>query len=69
MSNGWISKLSGSSFNCIKVVKHWNRLPTETVDAPSLQLFKARMDEAEQNRRHYVQSSPPSIHDVDIGSP
>jgi len=28
------------------VVKHWNRLPKESVDAPSLQAFKARLDEA-----------------------
>ena len=28
------------------VVKHWNRLPKEGVDAPSLQAFKARLDVA-----------------------
>ena len=27
-----------------RVVMHWNRLPKETVDAPSLQAFKARLD-------------------------
>jgi len=26
--------------------KHWNRLPKEAVDAPSLQAFKARLDVA-----------------------
>ena len=26
------------------MVKHWNRLPKEVVDAPSLESFKARLD-------------------------
>ena len=29
-----------------KVVKHWNRLPKESVDARSLEAFKARLDVA-----------------------
>ena len=29
-----------------RVVTHWNRLPKELVDAPSLQTFKARLDVA-----------------------
>ena len=28
------------------MVKHWNRLPEEVVDAPSLEAFKARLDVA-----------------------
>ena len=28
------------------VVRFWNRLPKEVVDAPSLQAFKARLDVA-----------------------
>ena len=28
------------------VVTHWNRLPKEAVDAPSLDAFKARLDVA-----------------------
>ena len=29
-----------------RVVMHWNRLPKEVVDAPSLQAFNARLDVA-----------------------
>ena len=29
-----------------RVVTHWNRLPKEVVDAPSLEAFKARLDGA-----------------------
>ncbi|KFV06914.1 hypothetical protein N340_12779, partial [Tauraco erythrolophus] len=29
-----------------RVVRQWNRLPREAVDAPSLDMFKARLDEA-----------------------
>ncbi|KFR13546.1 hypothetical protein N306_02224, partial [Opisthocomus hoazin] len=33
-------------FFTMRVVKHWNRLPREIVDAPSLKTFKARLDGA-----------------------
>ncbi|KGL91300.1 hypothetical protein N301_14698, partial [Charadrius vociferus] len=33
-------------FFTIKVVKHWNRLPGEVVDAPSLETLKIRLNAA-----------------------
>ncbi|KFO93214.1 hypothetical protein N320_10029, partial [Buceros rhinoceros silvestris] len=30
-------------FFTVRVVKHWNRLHREAVDAPSLEVFKARL--------------------------
>ena len=33
----------------VRVVRHWNRLPSETVDAPSLEAFQARLDGALSN--------------------
>ncbi|KFP53861.1 hypothetical protein N323_10607, partial [Cathartes aura] len=36
-------------FFTIRVVRHWSRLPREAVDAPSLEVFKARLDGALSN--------------------
>ncbi|KFR13864.1 hypothetical protein N306_00407, partial [Opisthocomus hoazin] len=36
-------------FFTIRVLRHWNRLPREAVDAPSLAVFKARLNGALSN--------------------
>ncbi|KFR11772.1 hypothetical protein N306_06625, partial [Opisthocomus hoazin] len=36
-------------FFTMRVVKHWNRLPREAVDVPSLEAFKVRLDGALSN--------------------
>ncbi|KFR03376.1 hypothetical protein Y956_15442, partial [Nipponia nippon] len=36
-------------FSTVRVVRPWNRLPREAVDAPSLEVFKIRLDRALSN--------------------
>jgi len=53
--NGCILKESrlrldiGKKFFTVRVVKHWHRFPREAVAAPSLAVFKARLDGALSN--------------------
>ncbi|GAB0194536.1 hypothetical protein GRJ2_001918900 [Grus japonensis] len=35
-----------TKFFTVRVMRYWNRLPKEVVDVPSLEVFKARLDEA-----------------------
>ncbi|KAK4824707.1 hypothetical protein QYF61_017933 [Mycteria americana] len=39
----------GKKFFMMRVVKHWNRLPRELADAPSLETFKVRLGRALSN--------------------
>ncbi|PKU47329.1 hypothetical protein llap_2354 [Limosa lapponica baueri] len=45
-------------FFTLRVVRHWNRLPREVVDAPSLEVFTARLDGALSNLVQWEVSLP-----------
>ena len=41
-----------------RVVRHWNGLPSEAVDVPSLEAFKARLDGAVSSLVWWLASLP-----------
>jgi len=43
-------------------VRHWHRLPREAVDAPSLEVFKARLDGALGSLSWWVATLPMAGH-------
>ena len=45
-------------FFTVRVVRHWNGLPSEAVDAPSLEAFKARLDGALSSLVWWLASLP-----------
>ncbi|KFR12138.1 hypothetical protein N306_10925, partial [Opisthocomus hoazin] len=49
LKEGRFSSDIRKKFFTMRVVKHWNRLSREAVDAPSLAVFKARLDGALSN--------------------
>ncbi|PKU40240.1 hypothetical protein llap_9455 [Limosa lapponica baueri] len=44
LKEGRFSLDTRKKFFTVRVVRQWNRLPGEVVDAPSLEVFKARLD-------------------------
>jgi len=48
-------------FFTMRVVRHWNRLPREAVAAPSLAVFKARLDEALSNLVQWKMTLPMAV--------
>lgn len=44
-----LKKILNLKFITMRVMRHWNMLPREAVSAPSLEMFKARLDGALSN--------------------
>jgi len=49
LQQGGLRAVVRKKFFTTRVVKHWNRMPREVVDGPSLETFKARLDGALSN--------------------
>ena len=43
------------------LVRYWNRLPRETVDAPSLRVLKASLNEALGSLTHWLKTLPMTV--------
>lgn len=48
--NGFKMKEGGFRSDMLRVVKHSNRFPRETVDVPSSEMFKGNLDESLNNQ-------------------
>jgi len=49
LREGNLDWIQGKKFFTLRGLKHWHRLPREVMEAPSLETFKARLDEALSN--------------------
>ncbi|KAK4812279.1 hypothetical protein QYF61_014065 [Mycteria americana] len=49
LNKGSVRLNIGKKCFTMRVVRHWHRLPIEAVDAPSLEVFKVRLDGALSN--------------------
>ena len=46
LKEGWFSLDIRKKPFTVRVVRHWNRLPRDVVDAPSLETFKVRLNQS-----------------------
>jgi len=51
---------TGEKFFTVRMMRHWNMLPSKVVDAPTLETFKARLDGLGATRFSGIDSPSPS---------